>query len=103
MRLQQRRANHVVIIFNFNVLLGNCLVSLFVTISFTDCKISGSTAQLCQVYYFENDPLEECSKEEMMYDVAAEPDVIPSMSSALPPHRRVPVLETFWRMLRYIS
>eukprot|EP00439_Symbiodinium_sp_Y106_P031791 s709_g3.t2 len=51
--------------------------------------VGRARASEAKVYYFENDPLEECSKEEMMYDVAAEPDVIPSMSSALPPHRRV--------------
>ncbi|OLQ06032.1 Dicer-like protein 2 [Symbiodinium microadriaticum] len=51
--------------------------------------VGRARASEAKVYYFENEPQEECSKEEMMYDVAAEPDVIPSMLSAVPPHRRV--------------
>ncbi|CAE7283477.1 DCL-2 [Symbiodinium sp. CCMP2592] len=51
--------------------------------------VGRARASEAKVYYFENDPLEECSKEEMMYEAAAERDVIPSMLAAVPPHRRV--------------
>ena len=42
-----------------------------------------------EVYYFENDPLEELAKEDLMYDVANDPDEILSTLADIPNHRRV--------------